>query len=110
MAQGTPPHEVFERLFPPDAPLPTQAAIRTAALKALDEAILGHAPFLLSSEWYVERRNLLREIETAAQRWRQFLTGAKAKILGVETTLTGSFAGLPIRGPTALLLGPPSGR
>ena len=110
MTKGTLAHEVFERLFPPDAPLPTQAAIRTAALKALDEAILGKAPFLLASEWYVERRNLLREIERAAQRWRQFLTVVKAKILGVETTLTGSFDGLPIRGRTDLLLGLPSGR
>ena len=109
MTKGTLAHEVFERLFPPDAPLSTQAAIRAAVPKHLDEAILRIAPFLLSSEWYVERRNLLREIETAAQRWRQFLTGAKAKILGVETTLTGFFDGLPIRGRTDLLLGLPSG-
>jgi hypothetical protein len=110
MTKGTLAHEVFERLFPPDAPPPTAAAIRAAVPKHLDEAILGHAPFLLASEWYVERRNLLREIERAAQRWRQFLNGAKAKILGVETTLTGSFDGLPIRGRTDLLLGLPSGR
>jgi RecB family exonuclease len=107
--KGTLAHAVFERLFPPDAPPPTAAEIRSSAPKHLDEAILRIAPFLLASEWYVERRNLLREIETAAKRWRQFLTGAKAKILGVETTLTGSFDGLPIRGRTDLLLGLPSG-
>lgn len=110
MTKGTLAHEVFERLFPPEAALPTAAVIRAAVPKHLDDAILGNAPFLLASEWYVERRNLLREIERAAQRWRQFVTGAKAKILGVETTLSGFFDGLPIRGRTDLLLGLPSGR
>jgi RecB family exonuclease len=110
MTKGTLAHEVFERLFPPDAPLPTLAGIRAAAPKHLDEVILQRAPFLQASEWYVELNNLLREIERAALRWRDFLTGANAKILGVETTLTGSFDGIPIRGRTDLLFGLPSGR
>lgn len=110
MTKGTLAHAVFEGLFPADAALPTPAGIRSAAPNLLDEAILGQAPFLQSSEWYVERRNLLKEIETAALRWREFLAGAKAKILGVETTLSGSFEGIPIRGRTDLLLGLPTGR
>ena len=108
--KGTLAHAVFERLFPADGPLPTQARIRSGTQQLLDEAILGKAPFLQTSEWYVERRNLLKEIETAALRWREFLAGTKAKILGVETTLSGSFEGIPIRGRTDLLLELPAGR
>lgn len=110
LTKGKIAHAVFERIFPAGGPLPAPAQIRSGTEKLLDEAILGIAPFLLSSEWFVERRNLLKEIETAALRWRDFLVGAKAKILGVETTLTGSFDGVPIRGRTDLLLELPAGR
>jgi hypothetical protein len=110
MTKGTLAHAVFERLFPADAPLPSPAQIRSGTPMLLDGAILEKAPFLLSSEWYVERRNLLKEIETAALRWREFLAAAKAKILGVETTLNGSFEGIPIRGRTDLLLELPASR
>jgi RecB family exonuclease len=108
--KGTLAHAVFERLFPADGPLPTPAQIRSGAPKFLDEAILGKAPFLLTSEWYVERRNLMKEIETAALRWREFLAGTKAKIMGVETNLSGSFDGIPISGRTDLLLKLPTDR
>lgn len=110
MTKGTLAHAVFERLFPADGPLPSPAQVRSGTPTFLDEAILKVAPFLQTSEWYVERRNLRKEIETAALRWRGFLVGAKAKIRGVETTLSGSFEGIPIRGRTDLLLELPDGR
>jgi hypothetical protein len=102
-------HEVFEKLFLADAPLPGAAKVKSGVERLLNEAMLSRAPFLLGSEWYVERRNLLREIETAAIRWRELLDRSGAKILGVETTLDGLFEGLPIRGRTDLLLSLPSG-
>ncbi|GAB4370635.1 MAG: PD-(D/E)XK nuclease family protein [Deltaproteobacteria bacterium] len=108
--KGTLAHTVFERLFAPGKGLPSEATIRSRVPKLLDEAIRRSAPFLLSTEWFVERRNLLREIDTAALRWRRFLAGSKAGVLGVETTLAGSFDGIPVRGRTDLILRLPSGK
>ncbi len=110
MTKGTLAHEVFENLFRAGTPLPTAAKIKSAAGKLLNEAILRHAPFLTGSEWYVERRNLLNDVETAALRWRDLLDRSGANILGVETSLTGVFEGVPIRGRADLLLSLPSGR
>jgi len=58
----------------------------------------------------VERRNLLKDIGTAALRWREILERSGAKILLVETGLKGEFEGVPIRGRTDLVLSLPSGR
>jgi hypothetical protein len=107
--KGTLAHEVFEKLFLAGAPLPGAAKVKTAVERLLTDAILGRAPFLLGSEWYVERRNLLKEIETAAVRWRELLDRSGARILGVETSLEGVFEGVPIRGRSDLLLSLPSG-
>jgi RecB family exonuclease len=107
--KGTLAHEVFEHLFLAGAPLPAAAKIKSGVERLLSEAILRRAPFLLGSEWYVERRNLLKEVETAALRWRELLDRSGARILGVETSLSGDFDGVPIRGRTDLLLSLPSG-
>jgi hypothetical protein len=72
--------------------------------------MLRLAPFLTGTEWYVERRNLLNDVETAALRWRELLHLSGATILGVETSLTGEFEGVPIRGRADLLFSLPSGR
>jgi len=109
MTKGTLAHEVFENLFRVGIPLPTAAMIKSAAGKLLNEGILRLAPFLTGSEWYVERRNLLNDVETAALRWRELLVRCGADILGVETSLTGDFEGVPIRGRTDLILSLPSG-
>jgi RecB family exonuclease len=109
MTKGTLAHEVFEYLFRAGIPLPTAEKIKSAAGKLLNEAILRLAPFLTGTEWYVERRNLLNDVETAALRWRELLVRCGANILGVETSLTGEFEGVPIRGRTDLLLSLPSG-
>jgi len=107
--KGTLAHAVFENLFTAGSPLPGVAKIKSSAEKLLNEAMLLRAPFLTGLEWYVERRNLLNDVETAALRWREFLDRSGAKILGVETTLSGMFEGLPIRGRADLLLSLPSG-
>jgi len=108
--KGTLAHAVFEHLFVPGGTIPTVARIRADIPKLLSDAILRIAPFLLGAEWYVERRNLQKEIETAAIRWCDFLERTGAKILGVETRLVGVFDGVAIRGRTDLLLVLPSGR
>jgi RecB family exonuclease len=110
MTKGTLAHEVFENLFRAGSPLPTAAKIKSEAGKLLNEAILRLAPFLTGTEWYVERRNLLNDVETAALRWRELLDRSGANILGVETSLTGEFEGVPIRGRADLLFSLPSGR
>ena len=109
MTKGTLAHEVFENLFRAGTPLPAAGMIKSAAGKLLNEAILRLAPFLTGTEWYVERRNLLNDVETAALRWRELLFRCGASILGVETSLTGEFEGMPIRGRTDLILSLPSG-
>lgn len=108
--KGTLAHTVFETLFVPGTPLLEAGKIPASVKRILGEAILRRAPFLTGPEWYVERRNLLKDIETAALRWREFLERSRAKILGVETPLAGVFEGVPIRGRTDLLLSLPSGR
>jgi hypothetical protein len=110
MTKGTLAHEVFENLFRAGTPLPTAAKIKSEAGKLLNEAVLRLAPFLTGTEWYVERRNLLNDVETAALRWRDLLDRCGATILGVETSLTGEFDGVPIRGRADLLFSLPSGR
>lgn len=110
MTKGTLAHKVFEDLFRADTPLPTAVKIKSAAGKLLNEAMLRLAPFLTGTEWYVERRNLLNDVETAALRWRDLLDSSGATILGVETSLTGEFESVPIRGRADLLFSLPSGR
>jgi RecB family exonuclease len=109
MTKGTLAHAVFENLFTAGNPLPTVSKIKSSVEKLLNEAMLLRVPFLTGLEWYVERRNLLNDVETAALRWRELLDRSGAKILGVETNLSGVFEGVPIRGRTDLLLSLPSG-
>lgn len=108
--KGTLAHYVFEKLFAAGAALPTAAGIKSSAERFLNDAIREKAPFLTGTEWYVERRNLLKDIETAALRWREILERSGAKVLGVETKLEGLFEGVPIRGRTDLVLSLPSGQ
>lgn len=107
--KGTLAHEVFEKLFAPESTPLAASKIELAVEKLLNDAMLRRAPFLLGSDWYVERRNLLKEIKTAAVRWQQFIARSGAKILGVEINLDGTFEGVPIRGRTDLVLSLPSG-
>lgn len=108
--KGTLAHHVFEKLFAAGAPLPAAAEIRSSAERLLNEAIREEAPFLTGTEWYVERRNLRKDVETAALRWREILERSGARILLVETKLKGTFEGVPVRGRTDLVLSLPSGR
>jgi hypothetical protein len=110
MTRGTLAHAVFEGLFNPAGNIPDAASIPGAVEKLLNEAIRKRAPFLAGSGWYVERETLRKDIETAAIRWRKILEIIRAKILGAETSLSGVFDGIPIRGRTDLLLSLPSGR
>jgi RecB family exonuclease len=107
--KGTLAHDVFEKLFAPEITPPGASKIELAVEKLLNDAMLRRAPFLLGSDWYVERRNLLKEIKTAAVRWQQFIARSGANILGVEINLDGTFESVPIRGRTDLVLSLPSG-
>jgi RecB family exonuclease len=108
--KGTLAHKVFENLFRDGAPLPSEAKITSEAGKLLGDAIRHLAPFLDGSEWYVERKNLLNDVEIAALRWRELLDRCGAIIRAVEIPITGEYEGVPIRGQTDLVLSLPSGR
>jgi hypothetical protein len=108
--KGTLAHAVFEALFRPGKDLPSPSVIRSSVPRLLAEAFTKICPFLHGEEWYVERRNLRRDVEEAALGWREILEQAGAKVLGAEVGLAGTFDGLPVRGRADLLLGLPAGR
>jgi ATP-dependent helicase/nuclease subunit B len=108
--KGNLAHHVFEALFRPGKVLPPDSVIRSSVPRLLAEAFIKYCPFLHDEEWYVERRNLRRDVEEAALRWREILEQAGATVLGAEVGLSGMFDGLPVRGRADLLLGLPPGR
>ena len=102
--KGTIAHRMLELFFNPDQPIPTATAIRKGLPGRYDLVIRETAPFLLAPEWSIETRHLLQEIQEAALWWRDRLDQMKAKIIGAESKLNGSFDGHPLRGTTDLLL------
>lgn len=109
-AKGTLSHEVFERLFRPDATLPDETEIRKQVPGLLNQAAIRLKPMLLAREWQVEYRHLEGEIVEAALWWRSFLEQTGAAIAGAEVWLTGKLGDLPIHGKTDALLSLPQGR
>lgn len=82
MLSGTLIHQVFEELFQVSRPIPDAQSISTRIESLLDSAIIGHAPFLCTVQWQVERRHLASSIDKAALAWREVLVILNADILG----------------------------
>ena len=109
-SKGTLAHDVFEHLFQPGVPLPSAREIMESVPGLLNQAIIRKRPFLLRSEWHVERRHLQHDIEVAATRWSEMLGEIGARVLGNEVWLKGKLDDLPIHGSADLLIALPKGR
>ena len=107
---GTLAHEVFEYLFRPGMDLPELTDLEARTLGFLDVAIRERAPFLMASQWQVERRHLAVGIARAALAWRNALDKLGAEVLAGEAWLQGTWAGIPIHGQADLILGLPGDR
>ncbi len=110
MSKGTLAHAVFENLFAPGQPLPSEEDVTQRVPILLLDAIISIKPFLNRPEWRVERYHLEKETLTAARRWREVLVALGEKVLGVEVWLTGHLHQQPIHGSADLLLELPDGK
>jgi len=108
--KGTLAHEVFEFLFTPDAPLPTPDEIREKVPKLLHKAIVHVVPFLLATEWRVERNHLESDIVEAALQWQNHLKATGMQVIGNEIKLYGELDGVPLKGFADVFLSLPDGR
>jgi RecB family exonuclease len=95
---GTLFHTMAEALFPPDAPLPEEAAIAARLPDLLTQEIRKTAPFLMAAPWMVERRRLEAEFTTVLVAWRRTLVALGAEIVANELPLRGEVLGIPCRG------------
>jgi ATP-dependent helicase/nuclease subunit B len=102
--RGTIAHDVFEHVFPPDAPLPEPADLPGAVEEMFEQAISRYARFLRGTAWEMERAGLCREIKDAALRWRGHLEELGAKIVGNELWLRGEAYGIRLRGKADSIL------
>ncbi len=110
LTRGSLAHRVFEHLFSPGQPVPKAQVIAERVPQLLREAAREIFPLLQRDEWRVERRNLQRELITAARRWGEILTAIDATIIGVEVPLSGYLDKVPVAGIADLLLRLPDGR
>ena len=108
--KGTLAHRVFEDLFSPGQPIPTEAEIGTRVPTLLQKAVRDLAPFLLAAAWRVERAHLQREIQCAATSWSAFLGSSGGQVLGNELWLDGRLDDLPLHGSADSVVGLPDGR
>jgi RecB family exonuclease len=110
MLQGTLAHDVFERLFDGNAPIPPPNEAEARAATLLHQASARKAPFLESAEWHLEAKNLAAEVGRAAIAWAIFLDGSGARVVRPEVWLAGHLDGLPLKGKSDAILLLPDGR
>jgi ATP-dependent helicase/nuclease subunit B len=96
--QGSIAHDVFEHLFGTGAPIPDVESILTRMPVLMDGAITRLFPVLRTGMWRVEYRNLSRQIEEAALRWREVLSNTKGDVIANEVWLHGKMKELTIHG------------
>ena len=104
LTKGTLAHDVFEHLFAAGKKLPGKEAIEEEAPGMLEKAIEKKCPFLLRSEWKVEREHLGQDIVKSAIQWMEILKSIDAKVVATEISLCGMLDELPIHGNADLLL------
>ncbi len=108
--KGTLAHEVFEFLFLPDLPPPAVAEIKAKIPQLLHQAIINNVPFLLATEWQVERNHLESDILEAALHWRQHLEATGMRVVGNEIRLEGELDGVLLKGFADVIMSLPDGR
>lgn len=106
---GSLAHKVFEDLFRPAMPLPKRENMAEKVEHLLGNAIDDLAPFLSSSQWRVERKNLVASTTQAANTWLNIVEKLGAEVLASEVWLQGTWSGTPIHGQVDLILGLPDG-
>ncbi|MEX6725883.1 PD-(D/E)XK nuclease family protein [Parapedomonas caeni] len=107
--RGSLAHEVFERLFVPGSPLPSDPEIDARVPDLLLDRIKTIAPFLQAAAWVVERRTLEAEIAKSAKHWALVLTALGGEVVGNEFWLSGDIFGHPVRGKADCLIRLPDG-
>jgi len=108
--KGTLAHEVFEFLFLPNTPLPAISEIKAKVPQLLHHAIINNVPFLLATEWQVERNHLESDILEAALHWLQHLEATGMRVVGNEIKLEGELDGVPLKGFADVIMSLPDGR
>lgn len=104
MTRGTIAHHVFENVFLEDAPLPDPTELPVAVQEMFDQAVVRYAGFLRGAAWEMERNGLLREVLTAAQRWRADLATIGARVVANEIWLRGEAHGIRMHGKADSIL------
>ena len=110
LTAGSLAHLVFEELFQPGQPLPSEADIDQKVPKILQARVLQIAPFLRSPDWRVERYKFESELLRAAIKWKELLDSCNAAVVGAEQWLSGNHGEIPLHGQSDLLVGLPSGK
>lgn len=104
MLQGSAAHSVFENLFVANQPLPDHATIEQTTPQLLKDALQSLSPFLMSSQWAVERDHLETSVMQAALAWRDTLERINGEIIVPEVWLEGHFAQASIHGQADALV------
>ncbi|AOL94014.1 PD-(D/E)XK nuclease family protein [Porphyrobacter sp. LM 6] len=107
--RGSLAHEVFERLFVPDQPIPTDDEIDSSVPELLADRIRAIAPFLQASTWKVEQQALEGEILKSAKHWALVLKSLGATLIGNEFWLAGEILEHPVHGKADCLICLPDG-
>ena len=107
--KGTVAHYVFELVFLEGMPLPNDPELPALVDAAFEKAIGRYASFLRNPSWELERGRLLRELQTAAMRWRDHLVTLKANIVANEIWLRGMGQGIRLHGKADVILELPDG-
>ena len=76
----------------------------------MHQAIINNVPFLLATEWQVERNHLESDILEAALHWRQHLEATGMRVVGNEIRLEGELDGVLLKGFADVIMSLPDGR
>ncbi|MFU8821063.1 MAG: PD-(D/E)XK nuclease family protein [Gammaproteobacteria bacterium] len=107
---GTIAHRVLELTFRAGQAIPSETEIASALEGQVDEVLRTLAPTMRGVQWQMEMRRFREALLTAAVQWRDILLRLDAEILGNESWLQGSWAGISIHGQTDQILGLTGGR
>jgi ATP-dependent helicase/nuclease subunit B len=108
--QGSIAHDVFEHLFVVGEPTPDATSIMAKMPGLMERAITHLFPVLRTGTWWVEYKNLTRQVQEAALRWREVLSDISGDVVANEVWLSGQMKDLPIRGGADSIISLPNGR
>ena len=108
MTMGSIAHDIFEKLFSHNNPLPQRGRIKAKVKSLFMQITKENYPFLARDEYQVECQQMIRQYGEAAEDWWDFLKNNRLEILGEETWLAGRFNHHPIRGKADLICRAPN--